>query len=89
VEKALLDDVMRLPDGYLFLSKYYMKKGWFTQKIGTGSFYIFALDSRSTEMMRYVYPDLPFEGCQIETVHFLFDEFNSLEDFSTSIMSTK
>ena len=33
VEKVLLDDVIRLPDGYLFLGKYYMKKRWITQKI--------------------------------------------------------
>jgi len=81
VEKVLLDDVMRLPDGYLFLGKYYMKKGWFTQEIGTGSFYISTLDSRSAEITPYVYLDLPLKGRRIDSVHFLFDEFNSFRGF--------
>ena len=45
IEKVLLDDIVLLPEGYIFTGKYYNTPRWLTQDHGTASFYIECLEN--------------------------------------------
>jgi len=77
IDKILLDDIVLLPEGYIFTGKYYNTPKWLTQDHGTASFYIECLESRGTDITPFIFTDFQNNIKDIDSVYIWLNPLNN------------